>query len=99
MQCGLPGNANPQVSRFEEKPPGDGAWINGGFFILQPQVLEFIAGDNTVWEQEPLQALAKLGQLNAFEHHGFWQAMDTLREKNLLEHLWQTGSAPWRVWT
>ena len=87
-----------KVCGFQEKPPGDGAWINGGFFVLQPEVIEYIADDATPWEAEPLQRLAREGQLTAFEHRGFWHAMDTLRDKNYLEELWQTGRAPWKVW-
>lgn len=86
------------VRGFQEKPPGDGAWINGGFFVLQPEAIDFIDGDTTPWEQAPLERIAAKGQLQAFEHNGFWQAMDTLREKNLLEELWQSGKAPWKVW-
>ena len=89
---------NDRVIDFQEKPDGDGAWINGGFFVLEPSVLDLIAGDETVWEQEPLCGLAASGQLYAFKHRGFWQAMDTLREKNLLEALWQSGKAPWKSW-
>lgn len=87
-----------QVTGFAEKPRGDGGLINGGFFVLSPRCLDFIATDNTSWEAEPLAQLAKLGQLMAFEHKGFWQPMDTLREKNLLETLWASGKAPWKVW-
>jgi len=87
-----------RVMHFEEKPVGDGGWINGGFFVLSPQVIEYIEGDHTHWEQEPLQRLADAGQLHAFRHHGFWQAMDTLRDKNQLEALWASGSAPWKKW-
>lgn len=87
------------VRQFQEKPAGDGAWINGGFFVLEPGVLDYIDDDDTVWEAEPLQALARDGQLTAFQHQGFWQAMDTLREKNHLEQLWATGDAPWKLWT
>jgi glucose-1-phosphate cytidylyltransferase len=86
------------VQGFQEKPRGDGGWINGGFFVLSPRVLSRIANDTTSWEQEPLMGLAQDGQLAAFEHRGFWQPMDTLREKNLLEELWQTGKAPWKRW-
>ena len=86
------------VHGFVEKPRGEGGWINGGFFILSPSVLPLVAGDATSWEVEPLTQLAQQGELRAFEHHGFWQAMDTLREKNLLEELWQSGRAPWKVW-
>lgn len=87
-----------QVTGFLEKPEGDGDWINGGFFVLSPRVLEFINGDATLWEREPMEQLAKDGQLSAFRHDGFWQPMDTLRDKNLLESLWAEGRAPWRKW-
>lgn len=87
-----------QVLGFTEKPRGDGALINGGFFILSPQVIPYIAGDATSWENEPLETLAREGQLMAFNHPGFWQPMDTLREKNLLEELWDSGQAPWKTW-
>ncbi len=86
------------VQGFQEKPPGDGAWINGGFFVLQPEVIDFITSEATPWETEPLGALASRGELHAFEHAGFWQPMDTLREKNMLEELWRSGKAPWKVW-
>ena len=89
---------NGQVSNFKEKPKGDGAMINGGFFVLSPKVLERISGDNCIWEQQPLMGLAEDGELMAYEHPGFWQPMDTLRDKNHLEELWQTGKAPWRNW-
>jgi glucose-1-phosphate cytidylyltransferase len=87
-----------QVNSFKEKPQGDGAMINGGFFVLSPKVLPYIEGDATVWEQEPLNELAADGQLMAFEHTGFWQPMDTLRDKHLLESLWAEGKAPWKTW-
>lgn len=87
-----------QVLNFKEKPKGDGAMINGGFFVLTPKVLDYLADDSTVWEQEPLSQLAEEGQLMAYEHHGFWQPMDTLRDKNHLEELWQSGKAPWKTW-
>ncbi len=87
-----------QVVDFLEKPRGDGGYINGGFFILEPSVLDRIDGDDTVWEQEPLTGLARDGQLTAYCHDGFWQPMDTLREKNLLESLWAEGKAPWKIW-
>jgi glucose-1-phosphate cytidylyltransferase len=86
------------VRRFIEKPKGDGGWINGGFFVLSPKCLDYIAGDATSWEGEPLTRLAADGELMAFEHTGFWQAMDTLRDKNQLEELWQGGNAPWKSW-
>jgi glucose-1-phosphate cytidylyltransferase len=87
-----------EVKGFMEKPRGDGGRINGGFFILSPEVLPYIRDDQTSWESEPLQRLAEEGQLVAYEHNGFWQPMDTLRDKNQLEGLWQSASAPWKVW-
>ena len=87
------------IHRFQEKPDGgDAAWINGGFFVLEPGVLDYIEDDVTVWERDPLENLAKEGQLSAFRHAGFWQPMDTLRDKHVLEDLWQTGKAPWHIW-
>ena len=86
------------VSRFMEKPEGDGTMINGGFFVLSPEVINFIDGDATSWEKEPLERLAENGELSAFIHTGFWQPMDTLRDKNYLEKLWQLGKAPWKIW-
>jgi glucose-1-phosphate cytidylyltransferase len=87
-----------KVVGFTEKPRGDGGLINGGFFVLSPKVIEFIKGDHVSWEDAPLTELAASGELVAFEHRGFWQPMDTLREKNLLEDLWQSGKAPWKKW-
>jgi glucose-1-phosphate cytidylyltransferase len=87
-----------QIKQFMEKPKGDGAMINGGFFVLSPQVLDYLERDSTVWEQQPLQRLAADGQLMAYEHHGFWQPMDTLRDKTYLEELWASGKAPWKTW-
>jgi glucose-1-phosphate cytidylyltransferase len=87
-----------KVSSFKEKPKGDGGMINGGFFVLSPKVIDLIPDDDSIWEREPLEKLADSGQLSAFEHEGFWQPMDTLRDKNHLEELWQTGRAPWKVW-
>jgi glucose-1-phosphate cytidylyltransferase len=87
-----------KISQFHEKPEGDGAWINGGYFVLEPEVIDYIKDDSTVWEQEPLQKLAQSDQLSAFRHAGFWQPMDTLRDKKYLEGLWQDGKAPWKVW-
>ena len=87
-----------KVNSFMEKPKGDGAMINGGFFVLSPQVIDYISSDKTIWEREPLEHLARDGNLAAFQHHGFWQPMDTLRDKVHLEELWQSGSAPWKVW-
>jgi glucose-1-phosphate cytidylyltransferase len=92
------GEKQSTISSFQEKPEGDGAWINGGFFVLEPQVIDFIEGDGTVWEQEPLRKLATLGQLSAYKHPGFWQPMDTLRDKQYLEDLWAKDKAPWKVW-
>ncbi|MDK3025258.1 glucose-1-phosphate cytidylyltransferase [Cupriavidus taiwanensis] len=89
---------NDKVVGFAEKPRGDGAWINGGFFVLNPQVIDLIEGDHVSWEEAPMRALAHSGQMVAFEHRGFWQPMDTLREKNQLEELWQSGAAPWKTW-
>lgn len=87
-----------RITGFKEKPQGDGGWINGGFFVLSPRVLNLIDGDATIWEREPLERLAREGQLAAFRHDGFWQPMDTLRDKNHLEELWERGNAPWKVW-
>jgi glucose-1-phosphate cytidylyltransferase len=87
-----------QVTGFTEKPPGDGGLINGGFFVLSPQCLDLIEGDMTSWEGKPLTQLAEKEELMAFEHYGFWQPMDTLRDKNQLESLWQSGQAPWKRW-
>ncbi len=87
-----------RVPSFQEKPNGDGAWINGGYFVLERQVLELIEGDGTVWEKEPMEQLAASGQLAAYRHAGFWQPMDTLRDKHTLETLWSLGKAPWRQW-
>lgn len=89
---------NRQVMSFKEKPKGDGAMINGGFFVLSPEVLKYLKDDSTIWEQEPLMGLANDGQLMAHQHHGFWQPMDTLHDKNLLEKLWASGKAPWKMW-
>lgn len=90
--------SNDSVERFQEKPQGDGSWINGGYFVLQPGVIDRIADDTMSWEAEPLAGLASDGQLSAFKHDGFWQPMDTLREKNYLNELWNDGQAPWKVW-
>ncbi|RKF17817.1 glucose-1-phosphate cytidylyltransferase [Alginatibacterium sediminis] len=87
-----------QVHSFKEKPKGDGAMINGGFFVLSPKVLRYIDDDSSTWEQYPLNQLAESGELMAYEHHGFWQPMDTLRDKIYLEELWQQGNAPWKTW-
>ena len=87
-----------KVRSFKEKPKGDGAMINGGFFVLSPDVLKYIDGDASIWERTPLETLAEEGQLSAYQHHGFWQPMDTLRDKTYLEDLWTEGNAPWKVW-
>ena len=87
-----------KVCSFKEKPKGDGAMINGGFFVLSPEVFQYIDGDNSIWERYPLETLAEQGQLVAYKHEGFWQPMDTLRDKNYLEKLWTSGAAPWKVW-
>ena len=87
-----------KVQSFKEKPKGDGARINGGFFVLSPKVIDLIEDDSTVWEQDPMEKLASQGQMSAFKHDGFWQPMDTLRDKNYLEELWQSHAAPWKVW-
>jgi glucose-1-phosphate cytidylyltransferase len=87
-----------QVTAFKEKPRGDGSWINGGFFVLSPKVIDYIKDDDTIWEQEPMHQLALDGQMDAFFHEGFWQPMDTLREKKLLQTLWDENKAPWKVW-
>jgi glucose-1-phosphate cytidylyltransferase len=86
------------VASFREKPVGDGAWINGGFFVIEPPALDYIADDFTSWEQQPLERLAKEGRLAAYRHTGFWQSMDTLRDKNVLEELWKRNPPPWKVW-
>lgn len=88
-----------RVQRFTEKPQTSEGWINGAFFVLEPGIFEYIDGDDTMWEHEPLQRLAEDGQLMAYRHPSFWQCMDTLREKHLLEKIWQTGNAPWKVWS
>jgi glucose-1-phosphate cytidylyltransferase len=87
-----------KISTFREKPQGDGAWINGGFFVLEPGVIDYIEDDSTVWEREPMENLARDGMLSAYRHYGYWQNMDTLRDKNLLEELWQRDKPPWKIW-
>lgn len=87
-----------QVHSFVEKPKGDGAWINGGFFVCQPDIFKFLDGDHTVWEKEPLEKIAQLGQMTAFKHSGFWKPMDTLRDKMDMEESWQSGNALWKIW-
>ncbi|KZR90571.1 Glucose-1-phosphate cytidylyltransferase [Synechococcus sp. MIT S9508] len=91
-------HSDKRITAFQEKPKGDGGMINGGFFVLSPKVINLISNDQTLWECEPLEALAESNQLKAFKHSGFWQPMDTLRDKNHLEELWQSGKAPWKVW-
>lgn len=88
-----------KITAFREKPAGDGAWVNGGYFVLDAGVFDYIEDDQTIWERGPMERLAAEGNLNAFFHRGFWQPLDTLRDKNLLESLWQSGRAPWRVWS
>ncbi|MFB2968452.1 glucose-1-phosphate cytidylyltransferase [Aerosakkonema sp. BLCC-F183] len=86
------------INSFHEKPQGDGAWINGGYFVVESAAIDYIADDATVWEQEPMQKLAHHQQLSAYRHDGFWQPMDTLRDKNYLENLWENGNPPWKIW-
>ncbi|MFN0314715.1 MAG: glucose-1-phosphate cytidylyltransferase [Burkholderiales bacterium] len=87
-----------KICDFEEKPSGDRGWVSGGFFVLSPQAFDYIGGDDTSWELEPLKTIARAGQLSAFVHSGFWQPMDTMRDRSLLEELWASGEAPWKVW-
>ena len=91
-------HADQRITAFKEKPKGDGGMINGGFFVLSPKVLSLIKNDTSIWEHDPLESLATSNQLKAYQHNGFWQPMDTLRDKNLLEELWQSDNAPWKVW-
>jgi glucose-1-phosphate cytidylyltransferase len=91
-------NRQLKVMGFQEKPQGDGGWINGGFFVLSPPVLDYIDGDSSLWEMEPIDRLAQEGEVSAYKHYGFWQPMDTLRDKNHLEELWQSGHAAWKIW-
>ena len=86
------------IEQFREKPAGDGAWVNGGFFVLEPRTLEYIENDDTVWEAEPLRRLARDGQLAAYKHEGFWHSMDTLRDRANLEAIWASGVPPWKIW-
>ena len=88
-----------RIATFTEKPTGEGGWVNGGYFVLEASVIDRIDGDDTTWEREPLESLARDDEIEAFKHHGFWQPMDTLRDRTLLETLWEQGSAPWRVWS
>jgi glucose-1-phosphate cytidylyltransferase len=87
-----------KILTFREKPQGDGAWINGGFFVLDPGVIDYIEDDSTVWERDPMANLARDGMLSAYRHYGYWQNMDTLRDKNVLEEFWQSGNPPWKIW-
>lgn len=91
-------NDNNEVTSFQEKPKGDGAWINGGFFVLEPEIFDYIEGDSSIWERDPMENLAKDNQMAAFKHQKFWKPMDTLRDKIELERLWNTGEAPWKIW-
>lgn len=95
---GLDITANGKVDNFVEKPKGDGGWINGGFFVLEPEVIDYISEDSTIWEKEPLENITKDGKLSAYQHSGFWQPMDTLRDKQHLEKLWENNEAPWKIW-
>lgn len=92
------GHDETMISSFKEKPKADGAWINGGFFVLEPEVMNYIGGDETVWEREPMEKLAEEGKMAAFKHHDFWHPMDTLRDKNYLQDLWDSGECPWKKW-
>lgn len=92
------GHNDSRIHAFREKPREDGSWINGGYFVLEPKVVDFIKSDSTVWEREPMEELARSGQLSAYRHDGFWHPMDTLRDKHVLEDLWSSGKAPWKVW-
>lgn len=87
-----------KIAGFEEKPPGDGGWVNGGYFVLSPEAIDYVDDDDTMWEREPMERLAKANQLSAFLHRGFWHPLDTLRDKELLNDLWTSGKAPWKVW-
>ena len=87
-----------KVISFKEKPPGDGNWINGGYFVLEPSVFDYLGDNSTIWEEEPVEKLTRDGQLSTYKHSGFWQSLDTLRDKNKLEELWSKGNAPWKIW-
>jgi len=89
---------NGRITRFQEKPQGEGGWVNGGFFVLSPRVIDYVEGDATIWEREPLERLAQEGQLSAYSHRGFWHPMDTLRDRVHLDELWNSGTPPWKVW-
>jgi glucose-1-phosphate cytidylyltransferase len=86
------------VKRFREKPKGDSAWVNGGFFVLEPEIFDYIDGDSTTWESEPMERLAQDGKMSAYQHHNYWQSMDSLRDKEVLEEVWKSGNPPWRKW-
>ena len=86
------------VKKFQEKPEGEDSWVNGGFFVLEPEALDLITGDNCIWEREPLEKLAENLQISAYKHDGFWQPMDTLRDLNYLNNLWNSKNAPWKIW-
>jgi glucose-1-phosphate cytidylyltransferase len=92
------GHQEAKISSFKEKPQGDSAWVNGGFFVLEPLIFDYIDGDDTVWERDPLESLANEGKLAAFKHYGFWHPMDTLRDKHVIEALWKSDSPPWKLW-
>lgn len=95
-------SGNDKITNFREKPKGDGhdtAWINGGFFVLEPEIFDYIEGDDTTWEREPMEALAQENQLNAFKHDGYWQSMDSLRDRTVLENIWEEGTPPWKKWS
>ena len=92
------GETQTKIAQFREKPQGDGAWVNGGFFVLEPGALDYIRDAGAFWEADPLENLARAGQLSAFKHRGFWQCMDHLRDKILLEEMWASGKPPWKVW-
>jgi glucose-1-phosphate cytidylyltransferase len=87
-----------KIESFEEKPQGERGWVNGGYFVLSPKAIDYVDGDESTWEREPMQRLAKAGELSAYLHRGFWQPLDTLRDKELLNELWAAGRAPWKVW-
>ena len=91
-------NSYDLVEKFKEKPEGENSWVNGGFFVLEPKALELITGDNCIWEREPLEELSRNLQISAYKHDGFWQPMDTLREKNQLQEMWDKNEAPWKIW-
>ena len=91
-------NSTAEVGTFQEKPLGDGSWVSGGFFVLEPGIFKYIDGDASIWEKEPLERITNKNELVAYKHYGFWKSMDTMRDKLELEHLWQSGNAPWKTW-